>query len=111
MPILSDSQQESFAQARFAGKSLVQAHYAAGYAGDKAGAFKLNNLFEVKERIAELYREAAAQTAYEKTHAVQDLLGIIHACSADAGQDNPLCEARPGKDGTSYRFPPKLQAM
>jgi len=111
MPILSDSQHEAFAQARFAGKTLVEAHYAAGYAGDKASAFKLNQLFEVKERIAELYREAATQTIYEKTHAVRDLLAIIHACAADANAENPLCESRLGKNGTYYRFPPKLQAM
>jgi hypothetical protein len=109
--LLENSQHEAFAQARFAGKSLVEAHYAAGYAGDKASAFKLGQLFEIKERIAELYREAAAQTVYEKAHVVRDLLAIIHACPADATADNSLCEPRMGKEGTSYRFPPKLQAM
>jgi hypothetical protein len=109
--VLENPQHEAFAQARFAGKTLVEAHYSAGYAGDKASASRLGQLHEIKERIAELYREAAAQTAYDKTHAVRDLLGIIHACPADAGADNPLCEPRMGKDGTRYRFPPKLQAM
>src|SRR6187402_1690580 len=98
MPILENTQHEAFAQARFSGKSLVAAHYAAGYAGDKASAFKLGQLFKIKERIAELYREAAAEAVYEKTHAVQDLLAIIHACPADATADNPLCEPRMGKD-------------
>src|SRR4029079_649897 len=104
--LLENSQHEAFAQARFAGKSLVEAHYAAGYAGDKASASRLGQLFEIKERIAELYREAAAQTAYEKAHAVRDLLGIIHACASEASDDNPLCEVRMGKDGPCYRFPP-----
>ena len=111
MAILENPQHEAFAQARFAGKSLVEAHSAAGYAGDKASAYDLNQLFEVKERIAELYREAASQAIYEKTHAVRDLLAIVHACAADANAENPLCEPRLGKDGLYYRFPAKLQAM
>jgi hypothetical protein len=52
MSVLADSQHEAFAQARFAGKSLTEAHYAAGYAGDKASASRLNRLHEVQERIA-----------------------------------------------------------
>jgi phage terminase small subunit len=111
MALLSNSQHEAFAQARFSGKSLLEAHYAAGYAGDKATASRLNHLPEITERIAELYREAAAQTTYEKSHAVQDLLAIIHACASEAAEDNPLCEVRIGKHGPYYRFPPKLQAM
>src|SRR4051794_13366667 len=60
MPTLENEQHETFAQARFAGKTLVEAHYAAGYAGDKASASRLNQVHEVRERIAELFREAAA---------------------------------------------------
>src|SRR5436190_11484374 len=109
MAILENPQHEAFSQARFAGKSLLEAHYVAGYAGDRVGANEINQLFEVKERIAELYREAASQTIYDKTHAVRDLLAIVHACAADANAGNPLCEPRLGKEGLYYRFPPKLQ--
>jgi hypothetical protein len=111
MPSLENEQHESFAQARFAGKTLVEAHYAAGYAGDKASASRLNQLHEVKERIAELYRERATETAYEKTSAVRDLLAIIHTAPFDAEEDNPMCEVRIGKDGPYHRLPGKLQAM
>src|SRR6187200_637643 len=102
---LADPQMEAFAQARFAGKTLVEAHYAAGYAGDKASASRLNQLHEVKERIAELYRERAADTAYEKTSAVRDLLTIIHTAPSDASEDHPLCEVRMGKNGPYHRLP------
>jgi hypothetical protein len=111
MPPLSDAHHETFAQARFAGKSIEEAYAAAGFTGQKTSASKFNRLPEIRERLAELHREAAAETTYEKTHAVHDLLAIIHACPADAGADNPLCEPRMSKDGTCYRFPPKLHAM
>jgi hypothetical protein len=111
MAVLENEQHESFAQARFDGKTLVEAHYAAGCAGDKASASRLNQLHEVKERIAELYRERAADTAYEKTHALRDLLAIIHTAPSDASEDHPLCEVRMGKNGPYHRLPGKLQAM
>src|SRR5215218_718116 len=111
MSILVDPQKEAFAQSRFSGKTIVEAHYAAGFAGDKASASRLNRQHDVQERIAELFREAAAQTAYEKTNAVRDLLSIIHTPPSNADDDNPLCEVRMGKDGPYHRLPPKLQAM
>src|SRR4051794_19770139 len=85
---LADNEQhEAFAQARFSGKSLTEAHYAAGYAGDKSRASKLSQLFEIKERIAELYREAATQTPYEKSD-VGDLLTIFHTAPAQTPNKN-----------------------
>jgi hypothetical protein len=48
---------------------------------------------------------------YTRADAARDLVTIIHATSHDAGEDNPLCEVRLGKNGLYYRFPPKLQAM
>jgi phage terminase small subunit len=111
MSILANEQHEAFAQARFAGQSLTEAHYTAGFAGDKASASRLNRTHEVQERIAELFREAAAQVAYEKTDAARDLLAIIHTPPSDADEDHPLCEVRMGKDGPYHRLPPKLQAM
>jgi hypothetical protein len=52
-----------------------------------------------------------ADTAYNRDNAIRDLVAIIHARSTEAGEDNPLCEVRLGKNGLHYRFPPKLQAM
>jgi hypothetical protein len=111
MPILENHAHEIFAQARFAGKSLEEAQAEAGLRGDKSVASRLGRTAEVRERIAELYRERAARTAYEKTNAVRDLLAILHTAPADADEDNPLCEVRMGKEGTYHRLPPKLQAM
>jgi hypothetical protein len=111
MPLLANSQHEAFAQARFAGKSLLEALEAAGLTGCKATASNLNRLSEVRERVTALYREAAAEASYQKTSAIRDLIAIIHACPSDAGPGEPLCETRLGKDGPYYRFPPKLQAM
>jgi hypothetical protein len=114
MAVLENPQHEAFAQARFARKSVVEAHEAAGLSGANGSASRLNRLPEVQERIAELYRERAAETAYDKAGAVRDLLSIIHTSPADAeeaGAEHPLCEVRMGKDGPYHRFPPKLQAM
>ena len=111
MPTLPNPHHEAFAQARFAGKSLVEAHEAAGFSGAKASASRLNHLPEVRERIAELHREAAAMSACEKTSIVQDLLAIIHSAPADVSEDHPLCEVRMGRDGPYHRLPPKLQAL
>jgi hypothetical protein len=111
MPILTNPQHEAFAQARFDGKSLAEAHYGAGYAGDTSTASRVGKLPEIQERIAEFYRERAAATAYEKTNAVRDLLAVVHTCPADADDDNPLCEVHMGKEGPYRRLPGKLQAM
>ncbi len=80
------ARQEAFAQARFAGRTIVEAHYAAGFAGDKASASRLNRQHDVQERIAELFRETAA----EKTNAIRDLLAITPLCS------RPLSRLRTG---------------
>jgi hypothetical protein len=114
MSLLANEAHEAFAQSRFAGHTLVEAHQTAGLGGDKVAASRLARLPEVRERIAELYRERAAETAYDKSSAVRDLLTIIHTSPADAeeaGAEHPLCEVRMGKDGPYHRFPPKLQAM
>jgi hypothetical protein len=111
MPALENAQHEAFAQARFDGKTLTESHYAAGYAGDKATASRLGKLPGIQERVAELYRERATATAYEKTNAVRDLLAVIHTPPSDAGDDTPLCEVHMGKDGPYHRLPGKLQAM
>jgi hypothetical protein len=122
---LANEAHERFAQARFTGQTLAEAYRAAGLssvtsaeqdavAKVKIAASRLARQPEVQERIAELYRERAAEAVYEKTSAVRDLLAIIHTSPADAeeaGAEHPLCEVRIGKDGTYHRFPPKLQAM
>jgi hypothetical protein len=111
MPILSNPHHETFAQARFAGKTLAEAHESAGLSGDKATASRLSGTTEVQERIAELYRERATETMYDKASAVRDLLTVIHTPPSEAIDDHPLCEVRMGKNGPYHRFPPKLQAM
>lgn len=111
MALLENPQHEAFAQARFSGKSLLEALEAAGLTGCKATASNLNRLPEVRERVTALYRGAAAKATYQKTSAIRDLIAIIHACPSDAGPGEPLCETRLGKDGPYYRFPPKLQAL
>src|SRR3954462_14034336 len=111
MPILTDSQHEAFAQARFTGRTLMEAFSDARFTGVKASAAKLAQRFDIKERIAELFRDAASRSVYDKASGVKDLLGIIHACPSEAAEDNPLCERRLGKNGDYYRFPSKLAAM
>jgi hypothetical protein len=122
---LANEAYERFAQSRFAGQTLAEAYQAAGLfsvasakedaaASLKFAASHLARQPEVQERIAELYRERAAEIAYDKASAMRDLLAIIHTSPADAeegGAEHPLCEVRMGKDGTYHRFPPKLQAM
>jgi hypothetical protein len=73
MPALANPQHEAFAQARFAGKSLLEALEAAGLTGCKATASNLNRLPKVRERVTALYREAAAKASYQKTSAIRQV--------------------------------------
>jgi hypothetical protein len=111
---LANAQHEAFAQARFAGQTQLEAYQAAGFGTSdscKVAASRLARQPDIQERIAELYRERAAESVYDKAGAVRDLLSIIHTAPSDVDGDHPLCEVRMGKDGTCHRFPPKLQAM
>ena len=111
MSIIPNPSHEAFAQARFAGKSLVESLEASGLQGDESTASQLSRTPEVRGRVAELFRAAATQSAYEKREAVQDLLAILHTCPADVTEDSPLCEVRRGAGDPSYRLPSKQQAL
>jgi len=57
MAPLENPRHEAFAQARFAGKSLIEGLEAAGLTGCKATASNLNRLPEVRERVTARWEE------------------------------------------------------
>lgn len=61
MPILKNTKQEAFCQARVAGKTLDESYRAAGYKPNRPAASRLATNGNVQRRIAELQQRALAR--------------------------------------------------
>jgi hypothetical protein len=104
--------QEAFAQARFAGMKVMEAYRAAGYTSEAPQrASRVNGHPLVQARVAALRKAAEDMLPYKRHEAVNDLIALVHASPAEAGPNNPLCEARMGHEGLYHRFPCKLAAF
>jgi phage terminase small subunit len=76
MPVLPNARHERFAQELAAGKSATEAYAIAGYKRDDGNAIRLTRNDKVKERVAELLKEAADKNGVTIEKIVAELARI-----------------------------------
>lgn len=104
MPALSNSRHELFAQEMAKGRTLEEAHTAAGYSGNRKAAWPLSQRLDITGRVAEILAQRA-QIETEATQQAVQATGLTKAWVIQQAKD-VLAEARTSKEHT-----PALKAI
>lgn len=86
MPALSNSRHELFAQEMAKGKTLEEAHTAAGYSGNRKAAWPLSRRLDITGRVEELLSQRA-QIETEATQQAVQATGLTKAWVIQQAKD------------------------
>jgi hypothetical protein len=113
--MLRNVRHEKFALGVAGGKKHSQAYDEAGFQGRPGmgltGASRLLKMPEVRGRIAELQREAAAECRMDRSQLLDFLVEVMMTPAGDVTEESRLCQAfHFTKDTRFLRMPDKLKA-